>query len=453
MDLPTWLVIVLFVVIIFLLCFSAFFSSAETAFTTVSVPRLKSMADDKIKGAKKAVYIAENTNKTLIAILIGNNFVNICSTTLCALVFGALIANPTISNVLNTVVMTIIVLIFGEILPKTLASKSPEKLSLKFSGFMYGYMKILTPLVFIFSGIQKLFSKKDTKVKPTVTEDELENIIDTMEEEGVIESQDADLIQGVLDIQEKTAYDIMTARVDIVGIDISDENMNQDAILQVFMTSNYSRLPVYQQDKDHIIGILNYKDFSTAYLKKENIDVKGLLLNPISVSENMKVDEILRLMQKEKQHMCIVVDEHGGTSGLVTFEDTIEEVVGEVYDEHDMGEDIKPEIVKTGENTYILPAEMDIKELFDFLEIEHLPKTDYSQIAGLIYEQLNTLPEIGEKVSIFAVDDKFLKDGSYEERTKELIFTILEIEDSRVKKVELKVLDVTEQAKSEKISS
>ena len=197
MDLPIAVTIVLFLIIILLLCLSAFFSSAETAFTTASVPRLKSLADEKVKGARYAVYIAENTDKTLIAILIGNNFVNICSTTLCAFLFGVLISNPTLSNILNTVVMTIIVLIFGEILPKTLATKSPEKLALKFSGVMFVYMKIMTPLIFVFSGLQKLFSKKNKEAKPTVTEDELESIIDTMEEEGVIDGEDADLIQGV----------------------------------------------------------------------------------------------------------------------------------------------------------------------------------------------------------------------------------------------------------------
>lgn len=435
---PSSVIIILFIVIIFLLFCSAFFSSAETAFTTASVIRLKTMADDKVRGARKAVYIAENTDKTLIAILIGNNFVNICSTTLCAFVFGILITNPTLSNILNTVIMTLIVLIFGEIVPKTLASRSPEKLALRYAGFMYVYMKILTPLIFIFLKLQNVFARKsNNEHNPTITENELESIIDKMEEEGVIESEDADLIQGVLDIQEKTAYDIMTPRVDIVAVDTETLKLSPNEIFEVFNTSNYSRLPVYDEDKDHIIGIINYKDFCFNYINNKDFDVTSIVHPALFVNKNMRVNDVLRLMQKEKQHLCIVVDEHGGTSGLVTFEDTIEEVVGEVYDEHDDEEDIKVYINKIDENVYELSGDTDIKNLFDYLEIEHLPDTNSSQVAGLLYDQIETMPEVDQKVTIYAIDDRFLADGTFEERVIELDFTILEVENGRIERVRL----------------
>jgi CBS domain containing-hemolysin-like protein len=295
--------------------------------------RLKTFVDEKKRGAKKALWIAEHYDRTLTTLLVGNNFVNIAASTISVAIFAILIKNPTLSNVVSTVVMTIIVLIFGEILPKSFAKEKSETIALRFANILYLLMKILYPIVIVFIGIKKLvFSKVGKSEQPTVTESELETIIDTMESEGVIDSDDADLMQSVLDISERTIYDIMTPRVDIIGIDIE---MEIEQIKEIFFKHKFSRMPVYREDKDHIIGILSERDFYTALLKGKKAKLESLVTEPLYVSKTMKVDDLIRLMQKEKKHFAIVSDEYGGTSGIVTLEDALEELVGEIYDEYD----------------------------------------------------------------------------------------------------------------------
>ena len=209
----------LFALALFCLLGSAFFSASEMAFTTVNQIRLKNLADNKARGARKAIYITEHYDKTLATILIGNNLVNIGLTTICAYIFGVFVTNPTLANILNTVIMTIIVLIFGEILPKTIGKADPLKLALRFSGIMFVIYKVLTPISWVFLKMQKLATKKNKPTdEPSVTEGELESIIDTMEEEGVIDKDNAHIMQGVLELQSMTAYDIMTPRVDVTAI-------------------------------------------------------------------------------------------------------------------------------------------------------------------------------------------------------------------------------------------
>ncbi|MFQ6724277.1 MAG: hemolysin family protein, partial [Clostridia bacterium] len=346
-------------VIIFLLCCSAFFSCSETAFTTVSNLRLRSLAENKVKGARKAVYISEHYQKTLTTILVGNNLVNIACTTICAYVFTMLIKNPTLSNAVNTVVMTIIVLIFGEILPKAAAKINGEKLALRFSGILFFLMKILTPITFVFLALQNKVVKTKTDDTPTVTEDELESIIDTMQEEGVIDSDDADLIQGVLDLNQNTAYDIMIPRVDVKAINVEDDI---EHIKEVFKSTQFTRLPVYKENIDNIIGVLSQKDLFFALVDNKNLSVTNLMTKPLNITETMTVDDIIKEMQKSKKHMAIVLDEHGGTSGIVTMEDAIEQIVGEIYDEHD-DEVIEEDIVKIADSLYKIAPDTEIAEL------------------------------------------------------------------------------------------
>ena len=226
----------LYVLAVVLLACSAFFSGSEMAFTTVNQIRLKNLADNKVKGARKAIYITEHYDKTLSTILIGNNLVNIALTTICAYVFSMLFVDPTIANVLNTAIMTIIILIFGEILPKTIIKVDPQKFALRFSGVMYVIIKVLTPISWIFLKIQKAATRRSKNViedEPSVTEDELESIIDTMEEEGVIDHNNADIMQGVLELPSRTAYDIMTPRVDVSAINYTDSVKNiQDLFME-----------------------------------------------------------------------------------------------------------------------------------------------------------------------------------------------------------------------------
>ncbi len=422
-------------VIVLLLCCSAFFSCSETAFTTVSNLRLRSLAENKAKGARKAVYVSENYKKALITILVGNNLVNIACTTICAYLFSILIKNPTLSNVLNTIIMTIIVLIFGEIMPKASGKVNGEKFALRFSGVLYFLMKFLTPVTAIFMALQNKMIKEKVDDTPTVTEDELESIIDTMQEEGVIDSDDADLIQGVLDLNQSTAYDIMVPRVDVKAVDIED---SIEYIEEVFKKTQFTRLPVYRDTIDNVIGIISQKDLFFALVDNRELKVEELMTEPLNITETMKVDDIIKEMQRTKKHMAIVLDEHGGTSGIVTMENAIEQIVGDIYDEHD-NEEVVEDIVKIDENTYKIMPDTDIEELFDYLEIEHLPETQYSKVEGLIFEQLKDVPEQGDVFTYIAIDDVLQDDASIIQKRVKLNFNLTKVEENRIREITLKV--------------
>ena len=422
--------------VILLLFFSAFFSSAETAFSKVNLIRMKNYADEKRKGARRALYICENFDKTLSTILVGNNLVNIASTTICAYLFGKFIIDPTIANLVNTVAMTIIVLIFGEIMPKSIAKNNPENYAMRISGILYFFMKVLTPITFFFGLLQKAANRKSKEAAPTVTEDELESIIDTMTEEGVIDSEEANLLQGALDLSTHTVYDIMTPRVDIIAVSIDD---NLDVIKDTFIEYQFSRLPVYENDKDNIVGILNQKDFMTKILKNEEVVIKELMAEPTFVTETMKVDDLIRLMQKEKKHLTIVLDEYGGTSGIVSMEDALEEMVGEIYDEHDDEEEIIVPINKTSDTEYILNPEVSIEDLYKELEIEHLPESSYSSVGGMLYEMSESVPELGSVFNVTAIDDVLNDHNDYVQTITELTYTITKMEERRITEVHLLV--------------
>lgn len=438
----------LYVVCLFLIMCSAYFSASETAFSTVNQIRLRGLADNKVKGARKAIYITERYEKTLSTILIGNNLVNISLTTIAASIFGQLIANASLANVLNTVIMTIIVLTFGEILPKTIAKVNPMRFALATSGLMYFLMKLLTPLSWFFLKMQAVASKKakDTSVEktPTVTENELESIIDTMEEEGVINKDNAEIIQGVLEIQSKTAYDIMTPRVDVSAINYTESVKN---IQDMFINTMYSRIPVYDETIDKIIGVLNQKDFFKAMLSGEKFYIKKIMSEPLFINENMKVDDIIRAMQSSKKHMVIVLDEHGGTSGIVCMEDAIEEMVGEIYDEHDIFDE-KELCDKKNEHEYVIDPDMGLKDLFGMLEIEHLPDTDYTSVGGFLFELTKELP-VQDKVIYYKTIDERIINGEYQSILVEVHFTLSKVEDNRIKEITVTVVDCDKDTKED----
>ena len=433
--------IVLIISIVLLLCCSSFFSGAETAFTTVSNLRLRTLAENKVKGARKAVYISENYKKTLTTILVGNNLVNIACTTICAYLFSNLIKNPTLANILNTVIMTIIVLIFGEILPKATSKSNSEKIALKFSGILFFLMKILTPITFLFLALQNKVVKEKEDSTPTVTEDELESIIDTMQEEGVIDSDNANLIQGVLELNQNTAYDIMIPRVDVKAVDVEDSIEEAE---KMFKETRFTRLPVYKDTIDSIIGIISQKDLFFAMVDGNKSTIRDLMSEPLNITETMKVDDIIKEMQKNKKHMAIVLDEHGGTSGLVTMEDTIEQIVGDIYDEHD--EEVQEDdIVQIDEFNYKIAPDTEISELFEHLHIEHLPETQYSKVDGFIFEQLEDVPEQGDVFEYIAVDDVLQEDASIIQRRVKLSFTLSKVEDNRIREIKLNVEHLEEE--------
>ena len=418
--------------IVLLLVVSAFLSANEMAFSSVNTMRIKSLADENAKGARKAQYICDHYDFALVCVLVGNNLVNIANTTICAYFFSKFIINPTISNLVNTVVMTIVILIFGEILPKSYAKSNPEKFVLKFGGGLYVCMKILYIIAWPFYKFQGLFVKN--KEETRITENEFETIVDTMENQGTIDSENADIIHGALDLSEKTVYDILVPRVDMLALALDS---SLDEIKQAFTSYHYSRIPIYDGDKDNIIGILNYKDFFALNYNGNDFKLENLLSEPLKVTETMKVDDLIKIMQKEKKHMAIVVDEYGGTSGIVTLEDALELMLGEIYDEHDEAEDAP--IQKLEENKYSVDPDISIEDLFDYLGIEHLPETKYSSVGGMIYELSETMPKKGTVVKITAKDDILDENSNYITITTYLTFEVVNFDDDRIQKLNLTV--------------
>lgn len=436
---------VLIAVIVFLLICSAFFSASETAFNSMNLIRIRTMAENKVRGARKALYIAEHSDRVLTTILVGNNIVNILSTTLCAYILSDLIENATLMNVLNTVVMTIIILISGEILPKALAKTNPEKTAVRFAGAVYFIMKILYPIVMPFYGLQKLATKKKSQEKSniTVTEDELESIIDTMEEEGVLQKDEADMIQGTFKIKEATAHDIMTHRIDVVFLDIDAKT---EEIEKTFIEHQYSRLPVYRGNTDNIIGLLNIKDYFNAKIENKNVELSTLMTKPLFTAENINVDTLIKEMQKAKKHLAVVLDENGGVSGIVTMEDCVETIFGEIYDETDQDE-AEPVIEQIGDDEYKIDAEISVEELFDRLEIENMPENPYQTVNSFLFELSEDIPEIGKKYEYNTIDEIIDDEGNLTQHKIDMQFVVSKMEGHRIDIVNLKIIYIGEESK------
>ncbi len=428
------LIIAISVALIILIYCSSFFSASETAYSTANQVRLKTFVEEKKKGAKKALWIAENYDRTLTTILVGNNFVNIAATTLAGILFNFVIPSETLAGIANTVIMTILVLIFGEILPKCRAKEKPEFYAIRFAGALHFLMKMLYPIVICFMKLRNVLSKKTEDEAPKVTEEELETIIETMVDDGEIDSDDAELMRGMIDSNNRTVYDIMVPRVDIIAIDIES---TIDEIKEIFFKYKFSRIPVFKEDKDHIIGILNERDFFTALIEHKKINIEKMVSKPLYVSMEMKSDDLIRKMQKEKKHFAIVADEYGGTGGIVTLEDAIEVITGEIYDEHDDVDDIKDYIKQVEDNQYIIDAEMPLEDLFELLELGKVPESRYSNIGGFLYGLAEELPTLGQNFDYDANVYKQDEDGMTEEFLIKLHFSVIEVMERRIKKIKL----------------
>lgn len=429
----------LFAVLFVLIILSAFFSSAETAYSSVNIIRLRNYLDEKRKGAKKAVYIAEKFDLALMTILVGNNLVNIAATTIAAYILATTVLNPTLANVLNTVIMTTIILVFGEVLPKSYSKDHAERVALRYSGMLYTIMKILYPFTWLLMKLKKVLFKKAASVTPYITEDELESIIDVMENEGVIDEDNADLLQSAINLNERTVYDIMTPRVDVIAIDIHD---SIEEIKNIFFENQFSRVPVYDNDKDNMMGILSERDFLTAYIKSKDkqFDIRKLISKPLFVSKSTKVDDLIREMQKNKKHFAIVSDEYGGTSGIVTMEDALEELVGEIYDEYDEEDDFET-ITKLDENKYLISADMDLEYFFEELELGCEPDTHYSTVGGFVYDLCEETPYEGMTVSYHSIyEEDQIENPVHNEY--DIMFTVEKVLNRRIKTliVDIKLL-------------
>lgn len=385
-------------IILLMLVLSAFFSGSEISFNAANKMRLRKAGEAGSKTAKLANKISEHFTIALSAILIGNNLANIAASTAATSIAIALLSGVSggdaIASTLATVIMTIIVLIFGEIVPKLLCKQHADTVIMWVAIPVLILMIVLSPAVAVVMGILwvlRLIWGKDKNEGVDVTEEELSSIIDTVEEEGVIDEGQSDLLQSTLEFHETTIEEVMTPRIDLTTIDIDDD---RESIIDTIENSTYSRIPVYEDSIDNIIGILYLNQYYRAAVDDPNADIRGMLMKPCFLHKTMHLPDALRHLRDRRTHIAIVIDEFGGTMGVVTIEDILEELVGDIWDESD---EIITDIVKTGENTYEVLGESNIYDFFN--EIDYEPRdfeSEYSTVGGWAVENLNSDPHVGD---------------------------------------------------------
>lgn len=390
MDTPGVIQLVSLIILIIL---SGFFSSAETALSTVNRVRMRTLEEEGNKRAVRVNRILENYSKMLSAILIGNNIVNLSASALAT----TLAMKINLAVGIATGILTIVVLLCGEIVPKTWAMTSSEKISLAYSGIIYCLMQLLTPVIFVVdklsNGILRLMHIDPNSKMATMTEAELRTYVDVSHEDGVIENEEKEMIYNVFDFSDALAKDIMIPRINMVTVSVTD---SYEKVLKVFRDSMYTRLPVYQDDKDNIIGIINIKDFILTN-DEAHFDVRNILRDAHYTYEFKKVADLLIEIREKTTNVIFVLNEYGATVGMITLEDLLEEIVGEIRDEYDADEEEL--IQKKDDRTWLVEGSMKLDDINDELGTD-LESEDYDSISGIIIECLDRLPEDNEEVTL-----------------------------------------------------
>lgn len=386
--------IVIAVGIAILILFSAFFSASETSYTSVSKIRLKNLEKDGNKKAGKALRLAENYDNLLTTILVGNNLVNILASSLCTILFDAYFG--TLSVVISTLFMLLIILTFGEITPKTMAKKNPEKYAMMFASTLLMISKIFWPITWVFrkvSGTVSVTLSEETEAAPTMTEEELVVMIDQIKDEGTLETTESELIKSAIEFDDKQISEILTPRVDVIAV---DKDITMEEMKDVLIKSGFSRIPVYEGTIDHIIGVIYSKDFYSRYFEKANVKMTDIMRPVKFVPETMTVANTLTEIQKSMVQMVVVVDSYGGTVGIVSLEDILEELVGEIWDESD---EVQYSIVREPDGTYAVLGEANIREVMDEIGYEFdIGEYDDPTIGGYIQYKLGRIPVKGDRV-------------------------------------------------------
>ncbi len=403
------------VALVIMIAMSAYFSATETAFTSINRIRLKNRADNGNKRAAKTLALAEDYDKLLSTILIGNNIVNITATTVATVLCTRLFKEygPTIS----TVALTIIILIFGEISPKSLAKESPETVAMAVTPLLWFFTIILSPINWVFGLWKKLLSLVfHSEGDDGITEEELVGMVDQAETEGGLDEHESDLIRAAIEFNDLEVSEILTPRVDLIAV---EENDTMDKAASLFVESGYSRLPVYSETIDNIIGVIHEKDFNAARYRGETM-LSNLKAPVTYTTVTTKISELLRILQTRKAHMAVVVDEYGGTVGIVTLEDILEELVGEIWDEHD---EVIETFRKQEDGSYIIACSANLDDMYDLFELKG--SCEAATVSGWVLEQVGRLPEEG---------DHFQAEG--------LDVTVLKVEQRRVLEIRVEVLEV-----------
>jgi len=381
--------------LLFIICLvlSAFFSASEVALISVTRAKVRTLVNEKRPGADVLARLKEDPNRFLITILIGNNIVNVAAASIATAVTISIFGNIGVGIATGGVV--ILLLVFGEISPKMYAAKNAEKYALAVARPIYLLSIVFSPLVWVIGRVKRKDSGEEGAAEPSVTEEEIKEWIEVGKEEGAIEQEEREMLYSVLEFGDTTAREIMTPRVDVALID--DESTLEEA-LHLFNETGFSRIPVYHENMDNIIGVLNVKDvFSSMLSGKKNVSIRDLMYDPFFVPQSKKIDEVLRELQLRKVQMAIVLDEYSSFVGIVTVEDILEELVGDILDEFDREE---PQIQKIGEGVYLVDAKVWVEELNDELDLSLPVSESYESIGGLVIERLGHIPHPGESVYI-----------------------------------------------------
>ncbi len=384
------------VIMAILVLMSAYFSATETAFSSLNKTRLKTLAEDGNKRAALTLKLAENYDKLISTILIGNNIVNICLASLGTIFFIHIMHDENLGTTISTVVITVVVLIFGEITPKSIAKDMPEKFAMFSTPFINLLIIILTPINFVFSMWKKLISKiLKVEENEKMSQEELLMFVDEVEQEGTIDEDEGDLIRNVIEFTETQAEDILTHRVDLEAVPI---DADKEEISRKFQETQFSRLLVYEESIDNIVGFILQKDFYTVDgITKTSF--KKLVKPVIFTQKTEMVNDLLKKLQVNKSHIAVVLDEYGGTLGIVTMEDILEELVGEIWDEHD---EVVEDFKKLSEDTYRVDCSVNAEDFFEYFEIE--TETENVSLGGWVMEQLDKVPEKGDKFTFEELD-------------------------------------------------
>lgn len=389
MNIPTYIVVMVVLVLM-----SAYFSATETAFSSLNKTRVKSMIEKGNKKAKLVLSLSENYDKLISTILIGNNIVNIALSSIATVMFISLYGD--IGATVATAVITVVVLIFGEITPKSIAKDVPEKFAMFSAPIIKFFIWILTPINFLFSLWKKLVSKIfKVEENAKMSSEELIMLVDEVEQEGTFDTDESELIRNAIEFTELEAEDILTHRVDLEAVSLDTP---KDEIARIFATTQFSRLLVYEENIDNIVGIIHLKDFFKEYgITKQNI--KTIMTKPLFIQKSEKINDLLKILQTNKSHIAVVIDEYGGTLGIVTMEDILEELVGEIWDEHD---EIIENFKEIAENKFVVDCSVTFDDFCDFFDIKF--ESDSVSVGGWVMEQLGKIPEQGDKFTFENLD-------------------------------------------------
>ena len=387
----------LWVTLVILVAFSAFFSASETAFSSLNQIRLKSRADDGDRTAARVLAMSEQYDKLLSTILIGNNIVNIAAASIGTILFTRMLGAERGATV-STIVLTIIVLIFGEVTPKSLAKEMPEKVATAVSPFLVLLMALMTPLTWLFTQWKKLLGHfVHSGEADTITEGELMTMVSEAENDGELTDRESELIRSAIEFDDVEVEEILTPRVDVVAV---ADDISLEELAQTFAESGYSRLPVYHGTIDNIIGVVHEKDFYIARLKKAT-KIDDLVAPTLYTTGSTQISQLLRTLREQHHHMAVVVDEYGGTEGIITLEDILEELVGEIWDEHD---EVTEDFRKQSDGSWLVSGSASVDDLFETLDLPEDEDIDSNTVNGLVQEKTCHLPKVGDHFSLGEYD-------------------------------------------------